>query len=383
MAKEIAKKYTKEIFTLALILVVSLAYWGIGKVQGASMTAEKDVLSDSRPDTKSNHTIYFTTASAWNTNSTFTITLNGAFTTPPTAPGDFDFSFGTNGTESDVGLSSATNTANTWKVSVSNTLITFITGNNAGWVPANGNKCIVEIGANAAGGSGQYTNPAKSATNPPGTADTIQINLDYQNSTDTGRAIVAVIEGVTVTATVAESLSSSITIKGTTECNTNFGTKSAVASSSNTSIGFGTVTPGSFYHACQDLAVATNAVNGYSITSQENSMMSSGTNSIPDTNCDTTCTQVTGAAWITNTNYGFGHGCKDITGTACIASYANTNIARQFADVTSNTEIPQAIMSYAGPANNTSQVEYRLNVNPLQLPDTYTNTIVYVVTPNF
>jgi len=381
MAKDIAKKYGKEIFTLSLILVVSLAYWGIGKVQGASMTAEKDVLSDSRPSTLSNHTIYFTTASAWNTNSTFTITLNGGFTTPPTAPGDFDFSFGTNGTESDVGLSSATNTTNTWKVAVSNTLITFITGNTAGWVPANGNKCIVEIGKNAAGGSGQYTNPAKAAA--PGTADTISIDLSYGPGTDIGKAIVAVIDGVTVTATVAESLSSSITIKGATECNTNFGTKSAVASSSNTSIGFGTVTPGTFYHACQDLAVATNAVNGYSMTSQENSMMSSGTSSIPDTNCDTTCTQVTGAAWIVTSNYGFGHGCKDITGTACIASYANTNIARQFADVTSNTEIPQAIMSYAGPANNTSQVEYRLNASPLQPPADYTNTIVYVVTPNF
>lgn len=380
MAKEIAKKYRKEIFTLALILVVSLAYWGIGKVQGASMTGEKDILSDSRPSTKSNHTISLTTAGAWNTNSTITITLDGGFTTPPTAPGDFDFAFGTNGTETDVGLSSSTNTANTWKVSVSNTLITLITGNNAAWVPAAGNKCTIKIGTNATGGANQYTNPAKSAV--PGTADIISVDISYGPGTDTGKAMVAIIEGVTVTATVAESLSSSITVMPMADCNSDFGTKSSAASSSNTSIGFGTVTPATFYHACQDLAVATNGANGYTITSQENSMMYNGTNSIPDTSCDTSCSESTGAAWIVTSNYGFGHGCLNKTGTACNAAYTNTNIARQFANIGAS-ETAQSIMSNASPSNNTSQIEYRLNVNPIQQPGDYTSTIVYIVTPNF
>jgi hypothetical protein len=87
---------------------------------------------------------------------------------------------------------------------------------------------------------------------------------------------------------------------------------------------FGFISPNTFYQGCQDLIVSTNALAGYSLSVQEKYAMrtANGLYTIPDTTCDAgDCSVVTATTWVTPTNYGLGHTCKNITGSDCNASY--------------------------------------------------------------
>ncbi len=383
MAKKIAKKYRKEVFTLSLILVAVFCFWAIGEVKAGSFTGEKDVMSDSRPSQVSNHTITFVTETAWSNTTTFKITLAGLFVPGSVDFTDMDFSWDGSGTATELVLSGTANTANTWKATIAgNTEISFVTGNNADYLPGALKTCIVEIGTNATGGAGnaQYTNPAKSVPGS-GSADVYQVNLNYAGTaTDTGRTYVAIIEGVTVTATVAESLSAGISAVTTALCDTDFGDQSD-ATVTNTSIAFGSVTQELFYHGCHDITIGTNG-SGYTITSQESDQMTAGSNTILDTLCDAgTCSESTAGTWTSAAIHGFGHGCL---GASCNAAYTNTWFYRQFASIgEASPETAQALMSSASPAISTARVEYKLSVDTLQLPGDYSNTVVYIFTPTF
>lgn len=392
MAKELAKKYKREILTIALILVAVLVYMGMARVWATNMTNEKDILSASAPETGANHDIYFQPGTAFSAGTTLVVTLDAGFTTTPTAPGDFDLSWD-DGT-SEVWLAAAASGTNTWGVSVSNTEITFISSSAALWQPGTSDIVVIEIGSDAdageGSGSGQYTNPSKSGD--PGEADTY--NIDIQSDPDgdgtfedTGRAMVAIIEGVTVSATVAETLTFQIANVTPGDCDTTFGDEGDASSVTNTSVDFGDIGT-AFTHGCQDLAIGTNASNGYGVTSQENSWLWSAGNTIIDTGCDggaEACTESAGGTWTVSTNEGFGHACDDITGAVCNTEYASLDHYRRFANI-SETETPEMLIgNIATPTTVTekSRVEYKISIDTLQPAGTYTNIITYIATPNF
>ena len=393
MARELAAKYKKEIFTVALILVAISVYAGIQSIYAALMTDEKDILSTSAPSTAANHEIWFKKTSTWAVDTTLVVEIDedGTSFSIPAALDytDIDLSYGTNGTETEATLGATAGT-DTWGVTVDNSddTITFILPSNTSYIPSTNDKVKIEIGTNASGGDQQITNPAKSAST--GTADTYKILITYDDGSggsaeDTGRAMVAIIEGVTVSATVAESLSFSIANVSSADCDSTFSDLSD-ATVTNTSVDFGTLTADTFTHGCQDLSVGTNASNGYSITSQESDQLTSSSNTIPDTTCDgSSCDESAAEPWTTATNYGFGHTCSTIDGTACNSAYSTGNSYRQFASIADNETAQELMGNSSTPTVVTEKgrVEYKVSVSNIQPAGTYTNTITYIATPNF
>jgi len=387
MAKELAKKYKREILTIGLLLVGVLFYLGISQVYADLMSGEKDILSTSTPGANANHEIWFTKETTWAADSTLVVEFDEdgtAFDLTGIVVGDIDLSYGTNGTETEAVLF-ATPGVSTWGVTVNTTddKITFLTP-SSGLLPASGNKVKIEVGTNASGGSNQINNPAK--VGAIGTADVYKIYITYNTTADTGRAMVAIIEGVTVSATVAESLSFQIALVGGAACDTTFGDL-ADATVTNTSVDFGTLSAATFSHGCQDLSIGTNANNGYNITSQENTQLTSLTNTIPDTTCGASaCDETTAAPWTdAATYYGFGHTCSTIDGTGCNTAYSTGNSYRQFASI-GNAETAQSIMTKSSTptvVTEKGRVEYKIAISNIQPPGSYQNTITYIATPNF
>lgn len=207
--------------------------------------------------------------------------------------------------------------------------------------------------------------------------------------TDDGVTAFAIISGVTVTATVAESLEVTVTGIAAGDCVQSTGTS---VTTTATTVPFGTVSPNTFYRGCQNIQVVTNAANGFVMTTQEETNLRSAPHNIPDTTCDTGgCSETTAAAWtVATANHGYGHSCYNITGTPCSTVYAGDNF-RQFAcrgtnaecDPGTGNETAQIFMSTTGPANVTGRILHRLTVSPTQAAASYSATVVYIVTPTF
>jgi len=390
MARKLARKYKKEILTLGLILAVVLVFKGIQSAYAALMSGEKDTLSTSVPDTAADHEISFVKGSAWALDDTLVVEIDED-ATDFTIPGGLDYTDVDLAYDTTEAVLFSSAGANTWKVEVdnSNDTITFITP-SSGTVPQQDDTIVIQIGTNASGGDQQITNPSKTAD--PGEADTYEIGITYDNggggaAEDTGRAIVAIIEGVTVTATVAESLSFLIANVASGDCDDGFGDL-LDATVTNTTVAFGNITSfGTFYHGCQDLAVGTNAGSGYGITSQEDDQMVSGSNSIPDTSCNASgCDETDGEPWTdAGTYFGFGHTCSTIDGTGCNAEYSTGNSYRQFASIADSETAQQIMANGSTPtvATEKGRVEYKLSVSAFQPAGAYQNIITYIATPNF
>lgn len=269
MSKTI-KKYSKTAIVLGLILAILGMYGLIPTGQAASTTSRKDTLSDSRPATLSNHTIQFVTPTGVDANTdTIILTFDSspAFVMGTFALLNFDLAVDTTGPIGDCGSFVTEKTlavaaaAGVWGVGQSGQVVTFTAPTDAGATEIAAGSCVqIEIGSNATaggGGSTQITNPTKVAGS--GTADIDEIDITGAFN-DTGKILVATIEGVTVSATIAESLSVII---------------------SDTAIGFGTLTSTAVRYATADetgnasepsddaptyLQVTTNATSGVGIT---------------------------------------------------------------------------------------------------------------------
>jgi hypothetical protein len=392
------------------ILIVVLAMGPVAlyqatPAQAAALTSRKDTLSTSAPATNADHTIQFVTPTGAG-DSTDTIKLE--FDTLGTTD-QFNL---TGIVEDDVDLevdddgacdgpftdrvTAGTAAADAWGVTVTvgadEILFTHPT-NNGSTEGVSAGRCVqIKVGTNATGsgtGANQIDNPAKTAA--AGTAD---INDVYVSGTfgDTGSMLVATIEGVTVSVSVAESMT--FTMAGVTagSCTGDTGSPSVIdTSGSATSVPFGTVsTTNAFFAACQLLTVSTNAQSGYALTSEENTSLKYGSNTIADSTCDAACSESTGAAWATATNNGFAHYCENVSGSACAA--AGTSNYRQFAcrgaDADCNpgtgSETIQNLMTANAPADsNQAKVHYKLSISPVQAAGSYSNTVTYIATPTF
>jgi hypothetical protein len=141
------------------------------------------------------------------------------------------------------------------------------------------------------------------------------------------------------------------------------------------------------------MSISTNATNGYGVTSEENTSLLSGSNTISDTTCDgAACSETTGAAWATASNNGLGYWCEEVTGAACTDAGDSTSEHRQFAcrgaDAQCNpgtgNETIQSVMTANAPANaHSSRIHYKLSLGATQQAGTYQNTVTYIATPSF
>jgi len=394
MAK-IIKKYSKTALVLLLIGILTGVYF-LGspvKVQAGVLTGESDVLNDSRPSATSTHTIYFITPTGIDA-STDTIILDFAdqFTMGTTSAIDYtDIDLATSTATSNCSGASyadatlaAAAASNTYGVATSTwQVITFTAPTNAGTGTIIAGTCVqVQIGTNAtfqSTGTRFITNPASAGV----------YDLDFSGTFgDTGKTKLAIISGVTITATVAESMNVSVNAIATSTCATTGGT--AIASAT-TSINFMTINTEAFYDSCQRIDVGTNAASGYSADLYKTTLLTdSGGDTIPDGACNGTCSITTAAAWDSASTNGFGYCMSDVTlkgakvadaswGTnGCGAGTQNFKLVG-----TTATNAKTIMKSNSATSTNQAYIGYRLTVDSAQAAGTYSSTMIYVVTPTY
>ncbi len=149
-------------------------------------------------------------------------------------------------------------------------------------------------------------------------------------------------------------------------------------------IDFGPLIPGTPVTRTNRLTLSNGSAFGYEVLAYENHALridSTGVD-IPDTTCDSgTCSETTSDEWVTNTTYGFGYRCENITGSECNAAFT-PNSYKQFSNLEQN-ETPEAVMS-GDDVGEGFEVEmiYKVNVSSTQPAGLYQNHITYIATPS-
>lgn len=393
---------------IATIAMLTGAYFMVyaQNASAASLTSVKDTLSNSAPATASDHTIEFTAAGDIRNNDTDTVLIEWD------DPAD---GFGNWGslTLSDISVTAssvsqtlaATCGAGAEDVGVDidsvneDITLTICTDATAADWDA-GSAIVVTVG-----GTNKLTNPTKTAA--VGTADIYTIDITVTNAgTDTGSAQVAIIEGVTVSATIDEAVSFSINNVADTTCSGGTGdtgtpTYRDISQAADNLVEFNrdgastaeVINGDTFYVVCQELAVSTNSSGGYSLTTESSTSLQNASDDLIDSgNCDGTCTESTGGAWATDTNNGFGYYCENKTGTDCSAALDSTSEYVNFpctgadadCDPRTGGENPVEVMSNAGSvASSEGRIHYKLSVPGDQAAGSYSTTITYIATPTF
>jgi hypothetical protein len=207
--------------------------------------------------------------------------------------------------------------------------------------------------------------------------------------TDSGDARVSIVSTVTVSATVDTNLT--FTIAGVASSSAvNGDTTSTTTVGSATAIGFGRLSVGTSSIAAQDITVATNALNGFSVTLTESGDMSSSNganiNAFKDGNA-----AYPPVAWTTpvgtvgNAN-SYGH--MGVTSEDSSLPAGDEFGAQLYTGLTSTST--RTVLYNTGPADGVSanvgatRVGYRIQISALQEAATdYSTTLTYVCTPVF
>jgi len=364
----------------AATLGLAMLLWSVGLpslrfAEAANVTSFSDTLSDSAPGVVSDHTIEFTTPTG--VANTQTITVN--FSDGPFVVGSVDY------TDIDVATSSgefslAADCSGSEMASAvfgGTTLTITMCSGDGGLIAANGTTTI-EIGLNATNqvsGNAQLTNP---------TAGSREINLTAGPS-DNGATRVAIIADVTVTATVDTLFSFSVTgvASGQTvnTADTTGGTTTATA------IAFGELDANTASTAAQDLAVTTNARNGFVVTVQADQQLESANLADIDGFIDGAYTN-SPSAWTENEYGHWGITTDDDSLTESLTNLYNVGAGGDRFVSASTT--PVEVFRHNGPTNGTGQGEgttrvgYKVEISALQeAADDYTATLTYVATPVF
>jgi len=367
----------------AVAMTVGLAVflWSTGLptlfhfANASSIISASDTLSNSAPSAVSNHTIAFTSPTGMAAGQTITVTFPVQFTVPALGVEDFDLT--ASGTEQTI---APTNGSGIWGVSTSSNTITLTSPSN---VPqASSTAFVIEIGTNATAGSAgnsQITNPSA----------TTSYQIDIAGSMpDSGAVRVAIVDQVTVSASVNTSLTFSVSGVGANLA-VNGSPTTTVATTTPTTLPFGTLPVGTSETLAHDLAVTTNATNGYTVTVQQTGSLQSSTGAVIDGFVDGNNTQ-TPTAWATpsalvSNPATYGHWGLTSTDGA-------TTRAQQFTADTwvSGSTTPIVIMGHTGPADGTTagigaaRIGYQVQISALQeAGNDYTTTLRYVVTPTF
>lgn len=391
---QIIKKHSQKTLILASIFLTLFLYYLIPQVSADTVTSRSDQLSDSRPSTASNHTITFTTPTgAANQDDTITITFDAAFNTATIVEDDVDVTSTSNGK-----LTTAADCSGSEELSVamaSDILTITVCDDGAGKITGS-DVVVIEIGTNATAsgtGSHQITNPALLGC----TGSSSVCNIDVGGTFgDTGTMQVAIVAGVTASATVDETLTFTVSAVTDSNCTITGGVDKITTTSTTIPFGEGaSVATEDFYDGCQALNAITNASSGYIVTVQELDQLTSGSDQIADGSCDGACDETTSATWATDTNNGFAY-CMDDQGadnaaeTAQPTQWASAKQcgggSQSFMILPENdTDTPDTadIMESAGAVDDLSYIGYRLSVDSLQAPGSYTATIVYVITPTY
>jgi hypothetical protein len=370
-----------------MTLGISLFLWSTGlpslflQVEAASLTNASDTLSNSAPGVGSNHTISFTTDNGLLISETITLEFD--------EPGD---AFNLTGvTEDDVdininGLASTTAaaaSASDWGVDINTgtDVITLTAPSGQGGV-ASSSVIEILIGSHAVDsgtGANQITNPSATSSYLIEIAGSMQ---------DTGQVRVAIIDEVTVSASVDASLSFSVSGVGTGQAVN--GTTTDLTST-NITLPFGTIPTNVTRTLAHDLAVTTNAASGFTVTVETTGDLQSTTGATintfsigTDVATPTTWSSPTGA--IANAD-SYGHWGVTSDDATIPARSGDDFLSNEFIAATTT---PSAIMGHNGVADGSTsgqgatRVGYQIEISDLQeAGDDYSTTLRYIATPSF
>ena len=363
--------------TVALIVILALTLWSLGLptlgiAQAANVTNFSNTLSDSAPSAAADHTIEFTVPSDIPDEGTITLSLTSFGNVENITATDVELELG--GTLQTLGTG-----AGQWELTTISEEVT-LAGNSSTAI-ASSTEVVIRIGENTASGVNQITNPAGTGS--------YAIQVDVAG-VDSGETQVAIVDNVTVTASVdtifdftVAGVNSGEAVNGTT----------TTGNSSSTAVAFGTLEPGAVYTQAQDLFVETNAVNGFAVTVQVDQQLQSSTGAVIEGFIEGGYTS-TPTAWAspnpvigeTNTYGHWGLTTNDATvaGTDIFDAAGSGNL------FVSASTTPVTVLASDGPADATTQnigtarVGYQIEISALQpAADDYTATLTYVATPVF
>ena len=360
---------------IATLVATAVLMWTLGVshfAQAANITDVYDLLSDSSPNAQSNHEIQFVSPSGVAT-STGTIVV-----TFPTAADEFDLT-GVVAGDIDLELGGVDQdlTGTDWSVAVGASTITFTSVGN-GVQP--GATTTIFIGTNATGGTNQIDNP-----NPATGNQSYEIAISA-GASDSGFTRVVILNTVLVTANVETTFN--FTVAGTAGATGVNGTTTTDVSSSTT-IPFGTLVSGELKTLAQDLAVVTNAINGFVVTIEESQHLLSSTGADID-NFVESVTSNDPVPWSSPTDSisdenTWGH--WGITTEDTVTTRAIEFGSNEWAGASTT---PQVVFSHDGPADGSTAGEgattvgFQIEISPLQeAADDYETVLTYIATPTF
>lgn len=388
------KNFRRE---LVIILIISFLTWAtsfsvwVNQAEAAKLTSVSDTLSDSDTSVLANHTIGFTLRSAVTASSTMVIDFPDSFqstSTPAFASSDpLDFDIASSTTELSLyaagGCPGSGATAGFEITSITSAnVFTFTHCNGTADVAASASMTM-EIGANATtGGAGD-----SQLRNPPATGS-YEITITAP-AADSGKTRVFIIDDVTVTAAVSTSFTFTVTGVASGAANANDGGTTGITTTATT-IPWGTLTVGTSSTARQDLTVATNAKNGFTVTVwQDQNLTSVDGADIDNFQQSATSTPV---AWSAPANTiddenTFGH--QGITSEDSSLSGGDTYSTALFSGIGSQSSAVE-IFYHDRPANGTTankgatKIGFKIEIASMQeAGEDYTQTLTYIATPVF
>lgn len=363
---------------IASILAIALLLWSANlpgllyTAEAETITSASDTLSDSTPSAPANHTFQFTLPNGMAIGDTITLTFAGTFTIPGAMDfEDFDLVVG----GSDQTLAAAAG-AGVWGATAAGQDLVFETPTDAN--VASSSVIIIRVGDHATTG----VNGAEQITNP--SATTSSHAIDIATAWDNGEVRVAVVDNVTVSATVNTVLT--FAIQGTTTGTTINGSPTTTSADTTAiSLPFGELTAGTSEVLGQDLFVTTNAASGFIVTVETTGPFDSSTSADIDGFIDGNYTD-TPSPWqapsgTINQESTYGHWAMtsdddDFSGTADRWVSPSTT--------------PRTIFTHSGVADGQTAdagwttVGYQTEITTLQeAGDDYETTLVYIATPTF
>lgn len=369
---------------VAAVATLAVILWSLGIPQlrfaeAANVTYFSDTLSDSAPSVVSNHTISFVTPTGLVAGNTITLTFPTGFTGVGSLDAQ-DLDLNVSGSEQSL-INGAASGAN-WNVTAAGQTIDITSGTSTIGTNA---TVTIEIGTNATtGGTGntQITNPA--------TTTSYEIEVLLEGS-DSGSTMVAIVDSVTVTASVPTILD--FTINGVAGTSTINGA-TTTATTTSTSIPFGVLTADDRSVAAQDLVISTNAANGFIVTVTADQQLTSNTSDIDgfqDGSYTTTPTVWAAPSPVLGQENTYGHWGITTNDASVTSGLTDTfDVAGAGNRFVSASTTPVEVFRHNGPTNGTSQgvgttrVGYAVEITSLQeASDDYTATLTYVATPIF
>ncbi len=375
---------------VGIFLVLAITYWATGLpgtlfvAQAAQLSSLKDTISTSAPGVGADHTIEFTTPTGVPADgSTIVISMPTGFDVTSITEDDVDITDDTVDLTTDT-VCGAVNAA----VTISGQDITIEICNGGGGAIAADSAVAIEIGTNATAsgtGANQVVNHADEGSYTVSVAGTME---------DSGDTSIAIVESVQVSAAVGTLFTFSVT--GVDEGVTvNDETVLTSASTTATSVPFGTLAPNVPKVLAQELRVDTNALNGFSVTIEADQTLTAGNNATIDAFADgspvastTTWSKPSGTVGSTDTygHWGITSDDDDISGLA--TDNWGVGEAAYRGDFINN---PLEVFFNDGPVTSSSgvgvgstTVAFKIEVSPLQEAATdYTANIMYIATPVF